>query len=161
MQSYKTVSFSLNEAGTIGELSLDRASKKNALSILFFSELPSILEYIDSLPNLRVLVLSGKGKVFSAGLDLKDAVAVMNPETASDDFSRKGIQLHDTVIAKWQEAFSRLERLKVPVIASVHSFCIGGAIDLILSADIRYSSQDAMFSVKEVDIGMCADIGTT
>ncbi len=85
MQSYKTVSFSVNEAGTIGELSLDRASKKNALSILFFSELPSILEYIDSLTNLRVLILSGKGKVFSAGLDLKDAVTVMNPETDSDD----------------------------------------------------------------------------
>jgi len=46
------------------------------------------------------------------------------------------------------------ERLRVPVITAVHGFCIGGAIDLISSADIRYCSQDAKFTIKEIDIGM-------
>lgn len=46
------------------------------------------------------------------------------------------------------------ERLRVPVIAAVHGFCIGGAIDLISSADIRYCSEEAKFTIKEIDIGM-------
>ncbi|KAJ3213260.1 putative enoyl CoA hydratase [Dinochytrium kinnereticum] len=59
-----------------------------------------------------------------------------------------------------QESFTAIERCDRPVIAAVHGFCIGGGIDLITACDIRLCSSDANFSVKEVDIGLAADIGT-
>ena len=48
----------------------------------------------------------------------------------------------------------------VPVIAAVHGCCYGAGIDIITACDIRYSTQDAVFSVKEVDVGLAADLGT-
>ena len=46
------------------------------------------------------------------------------------------------------------------MISSIHSYCIGGAIDLILATDIRFCDAQAIFTIKEVDIGLCADLGT-
>ena len=59
-----------------------------------------------------------------------------------------------------QDSFSAIETCGVPVIAAVHGACIGGGVDLICAADIRVCSRDAVFSVKEVDIGLAADIGS-
>lgn len=55
---------------------------------------------------------------------------------------------------------SSLEKCNKPVIAAVHSACIGAGVDLISSADIRYCSQESFFQIKEVEIGMAADVGT-
>lgn len=53
-----------------------------------------------------------------------------------------------------------LSRLRVPTIVGVQGYCIGGGIDFITSADVRYCTEDAQFTIKEVDIGMSPDIGT-
>lgn len=74
------------------------------------------------------------------------------------DQARKSIQLYN-LIRDWQESLSSILKLKVPVIVGIHSFCIGGGVDLISGCDIRFCTEDAKFSIKEVDIGMCADIG--
>ena len=63
-------------------------------------------------------------------------------------------------IIKWQQCFSILEDLSVPVLIGVHSYCIGGGIDLITAGDIRYCTKDSKFTIKEVDIGIAADLGT-
>jgi len=55
---------------------------------------------------------------------------------------------------------SRLESLRVPVICAVHGYCIGGGVDLILATDIRFAVKNTTFNIKEVDIGLCADLGT-
>jgi enoyl-CoA hydratase/carnithine racemase len=53
-----------------------------------------------------------------------------------------------------------LERCRKPVLAAIHGACVGGGIDLICCADMRYASEDASFCIKEIDIGMTADVGT-
>merc|ERR1711894_536385 len=63
-------------------------------------------------------------------------------------------------IMKYQESFNILETCTKPVIAAVHSGCVGGGIDMITACDIRYCTSDAWFQVKEVDIGLAADVGT-
>jgi enoyl-CoA hydratase/carnithine racemase len=55
---------------------------------------------------------------------------------------------------------SVLEDCRVPVLIGVHGMCVGGGIDLISAADLRYCTTDAKFSIKEIDIGVAADIGT-
>lgn len=76
-----------------------------------------------------------------------------------EDVGRKG-KLLEKMIKKYQDSISSLEVCTKPVIACVHSACVGAGVDLITAADIRYCSSDAWFQVKEVDIGMAADVGT-
>lgn len=64
------------------------------------------------------------------------------------------------LIPKMQESFSLIERCNKPVIAAMHNGCIGGGIDMSACADIRYCSSDAWFQIKEVDLGLAADLGT-
>ncbi len=55
---------------------------------------------------------------------------------------------------------SSLEKVRVPVIAAIHGYCIGAGVDLTSACCIRMCSKDSVFTIKEVDIGLCADIGT-
>jgi enoyl-CoA hydratase/carnithine racemase len=64
------------------------------------------------------------------------------------------------VILDLQDTLTSLERCRKPVLAAVHGACVGGGIDLITCADMRYCSSDASFCIKEIDIGMTADVGT-
>lgn len=59
-----------------------------------------------------------------------------------------------------QAAITAVERCRKPVIAAVHGACIGGGVDLVTACDVRYCSEDAFFSVKEVDLAIVADLGT-
>lgn len=76
-----------------------------------------------------------------------------------NDVARKGRHL-EQIIRFYQDSMTSLEKCPKPVVAAVHSACIGAGIDMITASDIRYCSIDAFFSVKEVDIGMAADVGT-
>ena len=60
----------------------------------------------------------------------------------------------------YQDQFTEMERCKKPVICAIHSACVGGGVDLVTATDIRLATQDAWFCVKEVDMGLAADVGT-
>ena len=64
------------------------------------------------------------------------------------------------MILDMQDTLTSLERCRKPVLAAIHGACVGGGIDLITCADMRYGSADAFFIIKEIDIGMTADVGT-
>ncbi|MES1914186.1 MAG: hypothetical protein MHM6MM_006291 [Cercozoa sp. M6MM] len=102
--------------------------------------------------------LGGESRHFSAGLDLRDFMEVFAGDQ-SQDAGRKAVALRQR-ISQMQQNITAAENCRVPVIACVHGGVIGGAIDLITACDIRIASSDAFFSVKEVDIGMAADVGT-
>jgi delta(3,5)-delta(2,4)-dienoyl-CoA isomerase len=75
------------------------------------------------------------------------------------DTSRKAVALN-RIIANFQESFTVIEKCPKPVIAAIHGACIGAGVDLICACDMRYCTQDAWFQIKEVDIGIVADVGT-
>ncbi|KAJ1951085.1 hypothetical protein EC988_004153, partial [Linderina pennispora] len=90
--------------------------------------------------------------------------AVQNPTFSgkhdeSADVARKGYY-HRFHIHHWQDCLSAMERCDKPVIAAVHNACFGAGVDFITGCDIRLATEDAYFCVKEVDIGMAADVGT-
>jgi enoyl-CoA hydratase/carnithine racemase len=78
-------------------------------------------------------------------------------EDPCDARTRENLRL---VILDLQDTLTSIERCRKPVIASIHGACIGGAIDLVSCCDMRYAAADAVFSIKEIDIGMTADVGT-
>ncbi|XP_036412190.1 delta(3,5)-Delta(2,4)-dienoyl-CoA isomerase, mitochondrial-like isoform X2 [Colossoma macropomum] len=109
-------------------------------------------------PECRVVVFSGAGKVFSSGIDLMDVVGgLLRPE--GDDTARISWKLRQ-IIVSGQDTFSAIEKCPKPVVAAVHGACVGEGVDLITACDIRLCTQDAWFQVKELDIGLAADVGT-
>ena len=94
-------------------------------------------------------------------MSVKDASLsdILADSNTDQDIGRKALKLR-TLILRWQNAFTQIELCGKPVIAAIHGACIGAGVDLVTACDIRYATQDAVFSVKEVDIGIAADLGT-
>ncbi|XP_072525175.1 delta(3,5)-Delta(2,4)-dienoyl-CoA isomerase, mitochondrial [Salminus brasiliensis] len=144
----------------VTHVELHRPEKRNAMNKAFWSEMVDCFNQIAVDPECRVVVLSGAGKIFTAGIDLMDMASdIIQPQEEEDDAARTSWQLR-RIITKYQETFSVIEKCPKPVVVAVHGACIGGGVDLITACDIRLCTQDAWFQVKEVDIGLAADVGT-
>ena len=141
------------ESGVV-QMNLD----KPVMGMEFWDEFHNVASALARDPAARCIVLSGTSKAFSFGLDVKDAKQVELLTSKDIDPARKADTLRRFLL-KLQSTFSLLESTP-PVIACVHSFCIGGAVDLICAADIRYCTKDTSFSIKEVDVGLAPDLGT-
>lgn len=152
-------SLTIDTAGPIAQLRLNRPDKANAMNLAFWQELPLALAEIDAAEQVRVLILSGNGRHFSAGIDVEALAHLGGMVLGKGCPARAREQLH-RFIRDAQAAFSRCEQLRVPVIAAVHGACIGAGIDLIAACDIRLGSLDARYSIKEVDLAVVPDVGT-
>jgi len=129
----------------------------NAFNDEFWKEYGQVFDKISQEPDVRaVVIVSSVKKVFTAGIDL---AALGNFQGGAEDIARRARQYRDHVI-EFQNAISAPERCPFPVIVAVHGIAYGLAIDLMAACDIRYASSDALFSIKEVDVGLAADIGT-
>ncbi|KAL8219863.1 UNVERIFIED_CONTAM: putative enoyl CoA hydratase, partial [Gekko kuhli] len=136
---------------------LNRPEKRNAMNAAFWREMVECFNKIAQDSECRAVVVSGAGKMFSSGIDLMEMGSVFMM-MEGDDTARKSWNLRKK-IREYQETFTVLEKCSKPVIAAVHGACIGGGVNLISACDIRYCTQDAWFQVKEVDIGLAADVG--
>ena len=155
-------SFKYTSEEGVGHLILDKGEDLNKMTMNFWYELPKILDEIDKDASLRVLILSSTGKHFCAGMDLKNFGTLGNDaEKKSNvpDKARIGESLY-RVAKELQDMLSKLEKLRIPVLAGIQGGCIGGGLDLVTAADMRFASKDAFFCIQEVNIGMAADIGT-
>lgn len=137
---------------------LNRPDKLNAMNRKMWLEVGKCFEQLGDSPECRVIVLSAAGRLFTAGIDLND-FAKMAPQLAEmDDVARK-CKMLEKMIKQYQDSISSLEKCPKPVIATIHNGCIGAGVNLITAADIRYCTKDAWFQVREVAIGMAADVG--
>lgn len=123
-------------------------------------ELGQIFNQLSHDPSVRAIVLTGAGdKAFTAGLDVKAASEGVLSAERDTDSARTATQLRRH-ITEFQDCITAVERCEKPVIVAMHGFSLGLAIDLSCAADVRFCSCDVKFAVKEVDIGLAADIGT-
>ena len=155
-------SFKYTSEEGVGHLILNKGEDLNKMTMNFWYELPKILDEIDKDASLRVLILSSTGKHFCAGMDLKNFGTLGNDaekKTNVPDKARIGESLY-RVAKELQDMLSKLEKLRIPVLAGIQGGCIGGGLDLVTAADMRFASKDAFFCIQEVNIGMAADIGT-
>ncbi|MCR9106868.1 MAG: crotonase/enoyl-CoA hydratase family protein [Gammaproteobacteria bacterium] len=151
---YETLDLSVeNHVATVA---LNRPDKANSMNLAMWNELQACFEYLDEEPSVRAVVLAGNGKHFCAGLDLA-MFGDLTQEIA--DPARRAEQLRKTIL-RLQGNLNAIENCRVPVLAAIHNTCIGGGVDMTCCADMRYASADAFFSIREIDIGMTADVGT-
>lgn len=140
----------------IAHLVLNRPQALNTLDLTFWRELDAVLQDLHQSNQARVLVISSTGKHFSAGMSLE----VFGTTVAMDDQSAEGRAAIADMLAGLQSTFTRIENLRIPVIVVLQGGCIGGAVDMVTAACLRYASADAFFCIQEINIGMVADVGT-
>ena len=148
--------FQLTTTDHIAHLVLSRPEAMNTMNPTFWRELGAVLTHINQTGEARVLLISSTGKHFSAGM----ALEAFGGDTALNDQSPEGRAAIFDLLAGMQATFSQLETLRMPVIAAIQGGCIGGAVDMVTAACIRYATQDAFFCIQEINIGMVADVGT-
>jgi enoyl-CoA hydratase len=146
--------FRIEKEGFIRWLILNRPDKRNAMDEDFFRELTHAFANFDQDPEVRVVVVRGEGKGFSAGIDLA-ALGGLVRSTSVD--AREQLRFF---ILQGQASFTAVELCRKPVIVAIHGFCIGGGVDLSCACDIRLASRDAIFSIRETRMAMVADLGT-
>ena len=159
--------FDIEEADNVAHVRLCRPDEFNTMVPAFWRELPELVGEISDAGRARAIVLSSTGKHFSAGMDLAvfgggtnlDAVSGDADSTKPAEPGRVRANVRANVL-HLQEAFTALERARMPVLAAVQGGCVGGAVDMVCAADMRYATADAFFCIQEINIGMTADLGT-
>lgn len=138
--------------GGVAHVRLSRPDKLNALTVETLRELVATARTLRRQPEVRVVVLSGRGRSFCAGLDV--AGTLRSPAAIARGFVPvpwRGTNL-------FQEACWAWRRLPVPVIAAVHGHCLGGGLQLALAADVRIAAPDSTWSVLEGRWGLVPDM---
>ena len=137
---------------------LNRPDKKNAMNPPAWKETIPIFKDLDQDPEIRVIILTGRGPCFSAGIDLMGMVPEL-PELMDNEQKGGVKQKLLEKIKGLQDALTCIESCKKPVIAAIHGHCIGAGLDMATACDIRVSSRDAVFCLKEAAVGFVADVG--
>ncbi|MFZ4740919.1 MAG: enoyl-CoA hydratase-related protein [Bacteroidales bacterium] len=137
--NFKTIKVEV--ANNIATLTLSRPEALNALNSLVFSEIDSYITYLETQTEIRALIVTGEGKSFVAGADIAE-MADKTQEQAFQ-FSLKG-----------QVVFKRFGLLKIPVIAAINGFALGGGCEFAMSCDFRIASNKAKFGQPEVNLGL-------
>lgn len=130
-----------SQDGPVGRITLARPEKLNALSARLLGEMIELCGWLHRRSDVRVVVVAGEGRAFSAGFDLGDFSA---PTTGDP---RDGADLGRLAT----DALTDVPQL---TIAAVHGRCIGGGTVLVGACDLRIASEDALFSIPEVDLGI-------
>ena len=154
----------------IADVKMNRADKRNALDNAMFASLCAAGEYLKTLDGLRVVVLSGDGASFCAGLDFssfaqmaeagaKANAADKKPDEKSD--MNAGAMVDGRITHMAQQVCWVWQEVPVPVIAAVHGHALGGGIQIALGTDIRIVHPDTQLSVREVHWGLIPDMTGT
>ncbi|MCD6305307.1 MAG: enoyl-CoA hydratase/isomerase family protein [Deltaproteobacteria bacterium] len=141
----------------IGWITLNRPEKRNALNPVVWNALDRAIKEAEEDKEVRVVILKGAGPSFCAGLDLSpenELFSIMGqaPDAAQKVWFFKHIRMI-------QNIHTRLERLRVPTIALIHSHCLGAGLELVLCCDIRLCTQDSVFALPEARLGFITDVG--
>jgi enoyl-CoA hydratase len=153
--------FDVEVANKVAHIRLNRPEQLNSMVREFWVELPEIVRNLDARGDVRAIVLSSTGRHFCAGMDLgvfTSGDTAITPGDA-DEMGRVRARLRQTALML-QESFTAFEKARMPVLAAIQGGCIGGAVDMVTAADMRYASADAFFVIQEINIGMTADVGT-
>jgi enoyl-CoA hydratase len=125
----------------IAIVTIDRPEAMNALNTRFFHEMDDIVSVINDREDIRAMIITGSGKAFVAGADIAEMVD--KDGEGGEAFSRLG-----------QRTFSSFGKMKIPVIAAINGFALGGGLELAMGCDFRIASSRAKFGQPEVNLGL-------
>ncbi len=127
--------------GPIGRLTLTRGEKMNPLGAETLEEIALAARYFDEETDAKVVVVTGAGRAFSAGADL-------------DSFSSKSERSTHEIAEIGRRMAEAVEGMRSITVAKVNGWCIGGGLVLAAACDLRFASEEARFSIPEVDLGI-------
>lgn len=153
----ETIVVSAKGTDGVFHVELNRPERRNALNWRFWKDCRQVFETLAANSDCRAVVLSARGKGFSAGLDIQDPQNLV-PQ-GEGDVARTGFRFIDHLTVM-QEACTAIERCLKPTIVVIHGACIGAGVDLITACDVRLCTSDAYFCIREVLVGLAADVGT-
>jgi enoyl-CoA hydratase len=130
-------------------LTLDRPERLNSIGSDTHALLRSALDAIESEPALRAVVITGSGKVFSAGADITE----MRTISDADSF--------DAFLRGFHDCYARLAALPQPTIAAVNGLALGGGFELVLACDLRIAARTAKLGLPEIKLGTLPGAGGT
>lgn len=136
---YETIA--IEKTGVTAKLWLNRPEKLNPLSLETLEELASAAADLNKDPGLKVVVVGGRGRCFSAGADLAGFPAPGEP--GARDAADAGRRMADAI-----------EGIKAVTIARIQGWCVGGGLVLAAACDLRVATSDARFSIPEIDLGI-------
>ena len=138
----------VEKSGEIARITLNRLEAMNALDDKVVNELWLATEDVRVDKSIRVAIITGTGRAFCAGIDLKHAAKLTTASTLDTG----------AFLRRMQETF-RLERLEIPVIASVNGYALGEGCDLALACDFRIASENARFGMTYTQVGLAPALG--
>jgi enoyl-CoA hydratase/carnithine racemase len=135
--------------GALGRLTLNRPERLNAIGAAMLQELAEAARWFDSHRELRVVIVSGAGRAFSAGADLRDSpLAQGMPRSGNSWLYRREVGQYGL------RAADALEQMRAITIAQVHGYAVGGGLVLMAVCDLRVAAEDAVFFIPEIDLGI-------
>jgi len=140
---------------TIATIIMNRPERLNALNAELWQGLEEAAKAVEAESKVRVAILTGAGRAFSSGLDIKES---KSPEDMLAGMEFRGAF---EAVKYFRDVFSLYQSLPIPVIAAINGACIGGGMEVALACDIRLAAEDAVFSIPEVVYGIIPDCGGT
>lgn len=145
----------------VAQVTLIGPGPNNGMGPDFWAEMPRVMAEIDADPDVRAVVIAGEGRNFSYGLDLMAMMPQFMeflPADKAPDASRNERILD--FVETMRQAIDAVAAARTPSVAAIQGRCIGGAMDLISACDVRHGSADSTYSIREVKVGIVADMGT-
>jgi enoyl-CoA hydratase/carnithine racemase len=149
-----TLCFTLTDG--IGHIELNRPPA-NQMTAEFFSEFNGLIDELSQRVDLKALVISSKGRHFSAGANIEELLDLAGTETENT-----GIDINHNWIThseKNYRSFRFLEETKIPVIAAIKGVCIGSAFELVLYSHFRFCAEDSVFGLPETTFNLMPGLG--
>lgn len=137
----------LERRGSVGLVTLNRPEALNSLSTRLMDELTSVLDELEADDAIGAIVLTGTGKAFAAGADIKEMANKTYPEAFAEDF----------ITRNWE----RTTRCRKPVIAAVNGLALGGGCELAMMCDFILAADTARFGQPEILVGVMPGAGGT
>ncbi|MEO0897554.1 MAG: crotonase/enoyl-CoA hydratase family protein [Bacteroidota bacterium] len=152
---YTTFLVNINQH--VATVSFNRPDKANSISKVAWAEMKQIFEELDQNPEVRAVVLKGEGKHFCAGIDVSMLMEMSQSPGSCEGRKRELVR---NMALYLQSCVNVIEYCRKPVLAAIHNGCIGAGVDIIAACDMRYATKDSYMVIKEIDMGMVADLGT-
>jgi enoyl-CoA hydratase len=154
--------FDVESTDRIAHLRMIRPERSNSMIPSFWRELPEIVDGLSAAGEIRAIVISAEGRHFCSGMDLEVFAGndTLGGEGGPSGHRSRRNEAFRSTAMKLQDSFTTLERARMPVLCAIQGACVGGGVDLVSAADLRYADESAFFSIAEINIGMTADVGT-
>jgi len=131
-------------------LTLNRPEKLNALNVPLVTELNDALDFIKSDKEISLVIITGAGRAFSAGVDLDVIENLGSPD-----------RFRTETRERWHKTFNTIEGMEKLFIAALNGLTLGGALELALACDLRVAAADAVFGLPQINFGLIPDAGGT